>query len=70
MKFPYPYKDSPTPVHEHKEKGKTSEECSEKTGKKSDSNEPVYRIVHRGHIDFQNFTCARYVLFGKSVACW
>ncbi|XP_028402698.1 protein kintoun-like [Dendronephthya gigantea] len=54
-KLPYPYKDKPI-------------ECTEKTNEASNdiaddsidrSSTPEYSIVHRGHLDLQNFTNAR-----------
>lgn len=57
MKFPYPYSDQPTVQKEEK---KTTVSKEEKQKKKTRvPSVPEYRIVHRGHIDLQNFTHAR-----------
>lgn len=53
VKFPYPYSDKPTVQKEEK---KTMVKDEEKQ-----NSVPEYRIVHRGHIDLQNFTHARFI---------
>lgn len=59
-KFPYPYGDIPAGAHQQE---KQEEAKSEKTKKNSsDPSVPEYRIVHRGHVDLQNFTYARWLL--------
>lgn len=55
MKFPYPYSDQPT-VQKEEIKTMVMDEKKQMT---SAPNVPEYRIVHRGHIDLQNFTHAR-----------
>lgn len=57
MKFPYPYSDQPTEQKEEKKTMVSKEEKQKKTT--IVPNLPEYRIVHRGHIDLQNFTHAR-----------
>lgn len=57
MKFPYPYSDQPT-VQKEEEKPMDRDEKKQKKIS-STPNVPEYRIVHRGHIDLQNFTHAR-----------
>ncbi|XP_078362461.1 protein kintoun-like [Oculina patagonica] len=56
MKFPYPYSDQPTVQKEDEKKPMARDEKKKMT---STPNVPKYRIVHRGHIDLQNFTHAR-----------
>ena len=57
MKFPYPYSDQSTVQKEEKKTMVNKEERQKKTT--SGPSVPEYRIVHRGHIDLQNFTHAR-----------
>lgn len=57
MKFPYPYSDQPTVQKEERKTMVSKEEKQKKMT--SASSVPEYKIVHRGHIDFQNFTHAR-----------
>ena len=57
MKFPYPYSDQPTVQKEEKKTIVSKEEKQKKTT--SAPSVPEYKIVHRGHIDLQNFTHAR-----------
>ena len=64
QKFPYPYSDEPTAIRkEEKQTIAKNEEKPKKTA--SDPGVPEYRIVHRGHIDFQNFTHARLYIHCK-----
>lgn len=57
IKFPYPYSDQPIV---QKEENKTMVSREERQKKKTSiPNVPEYRVVHRGHIDLQNFTNAR-----------
>ena len=57
MKFPYSYSDQPTVQKEEKKTIVSEEEKQKKTT--SVPSVPEYKIVHRGHIDLQNFTHAR-----------
>ena len=57
MKFPYPYSDQQIVQKEEKKTIVSKEEKQKKTT--SVPSEPEYKIVHRGHIDLQNFTHAR-----------
>lgn len=67
--FPYPYSNE-TNHHENKKKKKKARDnntpngidgknSQEDNNKKKNSHEPIYHIVHRGVVDFQNFTNAR-----------
>lgn len=59
--FPYPY-DNKTTTADTDEKGKLLKENKEdqtKANSPLDPTVPKYRLVHRGHIDLQNFTHAR-----------
>ena len=63
LQFPYPYSKQETPGHK-KDKQTTKNDEREKKGKakgrkNSGPVEPHHRIVHRGHVDIQNFTNAR-----------
>lgn len=57
VKFPYPYSDKPTVLTEEKNPTVKDEQKLKKTA--ADPSVPKYKIVHRGHIDLQNFTNAR-----------
>lgn len=57
MKFPYPYSDQPTVQKEEKKPMVRNEKKQKKMT--CTPNVPEYKIVHRGHIDLQNFTQAR-----------
>jgi len=71
--FPYPYANTSSTENKNKEEkestvvngigDKQKESNSENIkgdNRKKNDNEPIYHIVHRGVIDFQNFTNARY----------
>ncbi|XP_068747684.1 protein kintoun-like [Montipora capricornis] len=57
--FPYPYDDNPTTLNAKEKQTKQKKGKNSKTATSTDPTVPEYRLVHRGHIDFQNFTNAR-----------
>ena len=59
QKFPYPYSDEPAADCKEENKRATKIDAEKKQKGTSDPSVPEYKIVHRGHIDLQNFTYAR-----------
>lgn len=59
QKFPYPYSDEPAADCKEENKRATEIDAEKKQKGTSDPCVPEYKIVHRGHIDLQNFTYAR-----------
>ena len=69
-KLPYPYKKKIPQPKETRENPKDTTDVKEITSGMDDglsstnhSSTPEYSIVHRGHLDLQNFTNARYVQY-------
>ena len=60
QKFPYPYNDEPTALQVEKQTSTKSDKKQQKPA--TDPTVPEFRIVHRGHIDLQNFTYARLII--------
>ena len=58
--LPYPYKDKTPDIKDEVHGTPNNDEKSSSSD--SHSFTPKYSIVHRGHLDLQNFTNARYTL--------